>query len=955
MSRATRWPAWRRIVLLRAIGRRRTSRTRFRQLQLEFFESRCLLATVSLTPVADNTLYEDPAGGLSNGAGSAFYVGQAGSRAGIRRGLVKFDLTGQVPPGSHIDSVSLRLNLSKTRNNTQRSIEVHLATADWGEGTSDASSGGTGSGQGDGAQATANDATWIYRFYPDETRRWSNAGGDFVAAASATTGVGALGAYTWSSSQMAADVQSWLNTPGTQFGWLLKANDAGETAESSAKQFDTRESSNPPLLTINYSSGNAPPTLDPISDTTILEDAAQQTVDLTGISAGPGETQALSITATSTNTGLIPNPTVTYTSPNATGSLRFTPVANRSGTAQIAVTVRDAGPDGIPNNTDDASFSRTFTVTVDPVNDAPTLNVISNPAAIFEDAGQQTVNLSGIAAGPLETQVLAITATSSNPGLIPNPTVNYTSPSATGSLSYTPVANQSGSAVITVTVQDNGGTANGGIDTFTRTFTVTVTAVNDQPTLDIIGPAAILEDAPQQTVNLTGISAGPSEASQVVTIIATSNNTSLIPNPTITYTSQNPTGSLRYTPVANQSGSATITVTVSDNGGTLNGGISTLTRTFTVAVTAVNDAPTLNTIGNPAAILEDAGQQTVNLSGIAAGPLETQVLAVTATSSNPALIPNPTVSYTSANATGSLAYTPVANQSGSAVISVTVQDDGGTANSGVDTTTRTFTVTVTAVNDRPTLDTIGDPAAIPQNSGQQTVNLTGVSAGPLENQTITITATSNNTLLIPNPTVSYTSPSATGSLTYTPVANQSGSAIITVTVRDDGGTANSGIDTVTRTFTVQVTSLLRWHNTLHALDVTGQGGIPDGQVVAADAVAIINYINAFGSGMVPPGAAFGPPYYDTVITPPSQADFVAPNDALAVINWINAYGPGTPGPEGEATIGGEGEAAADSFFQALGQQPASAPPSIDETLALLLASSEADSARKTPNLKPAGG
>ena len=101
---------------------------------------------------------------------------------------------------------------------------------------------------------------------------------------------------------------------------------------------------------------------------TIDEDAAAQTVSLSGI--GPGaanETQTLTVTATSSNPGLIPNPTVSYTSPNATGSSSFTPVANANGTATITVTVNDGQT---ANNT----VSADFTVTVNPVNDAPTLN-----------------------------------------------------------------------------------------------------------------------------------------------------------------------------------------------------------------------------------------------------------------------------------------------------------------------------------------------------------------------------------------------------------------------------------------------------------------------------------------------------------------------------------------------------------------------------------------------------
>ncbi len=590
------------------------------------------------------------------------------------------------------------------------------------------------------------------------------------------------------------------------FVWTPAANASGTVNAFTVVAYDgALPSATPVQVAVTVTSVNDTPTLDVINNpAAILEDAGAQTINLAGISAGGGESQTLTITATSNNTALIPNPTVTYTSPNATGSLSYTPVANASGTATITVTVQDNG--GTANSAVDL-LTRTFTVTVTSVNDTPTLDVINNPAAILEDAGAQTINLAGISAGGGESQTLTVTATSDNTALIPNPTVNYTSPNATGSLSYTPVANASGTATITVTVTDNGGTANGATNTIARTFTVAVTSVNDTPTLDVINnPAAILEDAGAQTINLAGISAGGGE-SQTLTITATSNNTALIPNPTVTYTSPNTTGSLSYTPVANASGTATITVTVQDNGGTANSAVDLLTRTFTVTVTSVNDTPTLDVINNPAAILEDAGAQTINLAGISAGGGESQTLTITATSNNTAVIPNPTVTYTNPNATGSLSYTPVANASGTATITVTVQDNGGTANSAVDLLTRTFTVTVTSVNDTPTLDVINNPAAILEDAGAQTINLAGISAGGGESQTLTIAATSNNTAVIPNPTVTYTSPNATGSLSYTPVANASGTATITVTVKDNGGTANGASDTITRTFTVTVTAV----------------------------------------------------------------------------------------------------------------------------------------------------
>ncbi|MEO2027924.1 MAG: Ig-like domain-containing protein, partial [Fuerstiella sp.] len=232
-------------------------------------------------------------------------------------------------------------------------------------------------------------------------------------------------------------------------------------------------------------------------------------------------------------------------------------------------------------------------VTVNAVNDAPTLNALFN-VSIAEDASEQTVNLSGIAAGGGESQPLRVTATSSSTGLIPNPTVTYTTANATGSIAFTPVADQSGTATITVTVEDGGLDGNlstaGDNATFSRTFDVTVNAVNDVPTLDAIGDVTINEDASEQTVNLTGITAGGGE-SQVLRVTSTSSNTSLIPNPAVTYTSANATGNLKFTPVTDQIGTATITVTVEDGGpdGNLStaGDNATFSRTFDVTVNAV--------------------------------------------------------------------------------------------------------------------------------------------------------------------------------------------------------------------------------------------------------------------------------------------------------------------------------------------------------------------------------
>ena len=133
---------------------------------------------------------------------------------------------------------------------------------------------------------------------------------------------------------------------------------------------------------------NRTPTLDALADLTINQDATQQTVSLQGISAGSGENQALQVTAVSSNTGLIPHPVITYASPQATGTLTFTPLAGASGSATIAVTVEDGGTDNnLSTTNDNAKFTRSFDVAVTPVTRTVTGLVINGGS----------VNRSGIA------------------------------------------------------------------------------------------------------------------------------------------------------------------------------------------------------------------------------------------------------------------------------------------------------------------------------------------------------------------------------------------------------------------------------------------------------------------------------------------------------------------------------------------------------------------------------
>ena len=208
-------------------------------------------SSVLLTPARDTTLYQPASGSTtnSNGAGEHFFAGKTDDGY-IRRGVIAFDITSFIPPGSTVTGVTLTLNMSRTRDRSE-DVTLHRLLATWGEGTSNAAQ-----EEGRGAQATPGDATWYHRFYP--TSFWATAGGDFRSAPSATTTVNDReGLFSWSSTGLVADVQLWLNNPGTNFGWLILG---GEGTIKTARRYDTHEvatASLRPVLQVNFISAVA--------------------------------------------------------------------------------------------------------------------------------------------------------------------------------------------------------------------------------------------------------------------------------------------------------------------------------------------------------------------------------------------------------------------------------------------------------------------------------------------------------------------------------------------------------------------------------------------------------------------------------------------------------------------------------------------------------------------------
>jgi HD domain len=218
----------------------------------------------------------------------------------------------------------------------------------------------------------------------------------------------------------------------------------------------------------------------------------------------------------------------------------------------------------------------------------------------------------------------------------------------------------------------------------------------------------------------------------------------------------------------------------------------------------VNVAPTF-TVGSSLSVLEDSGAQTVPGWATAISPGSnaegSQTVRFTVSTDNPALFAvAPAVA-----SDGTLTFTSAGDANGIAHVNVVAVDDGGTANGGHDTSaSQAFTVTVTAVNDAPSFTPGANQTAV-SLLGAETVNgwAKAISAGPADesSQTVGFTVTvSNPSLFSMQPAIS-----ATGTLTYKPKALVLGSATVTVTPFDSGGTDNGGQDTgPPRTFTITI-------------------------------------------------------------------------------------------------------------------------------------------------------
>jgi hypothetical protein len=180
---------------------------------------------------------------------------------------------------------------------------------------------------------------------------------------------------------------------------------------------------------------------------------------------------------------------------------------------------------------------------------------------------------------------------------------------------------------------------------------------------------------------------------QTLTVIGETVDLTLLSPPTIVYASGS-TASLKITPIRNKTGNSDVTVTVTDNGNTLNGGINQSVMTFNISIIPadLNHAPLMDPFEDMNLDIK-TGAATLQLSGVDDGDDDqTQSIAITATSSDPGVVSAPLVNWVPSLSLGSIKLTPLAT--GTSTITVTLKDNGGTNYGGIDTQVYTFVVTV---------------------------------------------------------------------------------------------------------------------------------------------------------------------------------------------------------------------------------------------------------------------
>jgi cyclophilin family peptidyl-prolyl cis-trans isomerase len=318
--------------------------------------------------------------------------------------------------------------------------------------------------------------------------------------------------------------------------------------------------------------------------------------------------------------------------------------------------------------------SKSFTVTsvTDTVNDPPFLGTIANPTTPENTAVSFSLPFTELNASDKETFAVGRVVTTANGPVFTS--IDATQGTATvdssGKVTFAPATGFTGTVQLTVGVRDQqdriGSTLglNDARNFDTQKLNVTVSSTNLPPTISGIANQ-ILGTGQSATVNFT---VGDTETAPAnLTVTATSSNTALVPLSNLVFGGSGANRTLTATPVAGQTGSTVITITVADASN------ATATSQFTLTALA-NQPPTISGIPN-----QISNEAAVGPLSFTVGDAETPAanLTLSATSSNPLLLPVASIVFGGSDTNRTVTLTPATGQFGFSVVTLIVKDADG--------------------------------------------------------------------------------------------------------------------------------------------------------------------------------------------------------------------------------------------------------------------------------------
>jgi VCBS repeat-containing protein len=483
-------------------------------------------------------------------------------------------------------------------------------------------------------------------------------------------------------------------------------------------------------------------TIAAVNDAPVAADAAMATLEDTALVIDL-RTYATDVDSTVFTARIVTGPAHGVLTQNVDGTFSYIADANYNGADSFTYLVNDGALD---------SNIATVTLAITSVNDAPqganaTVTTLEDTPYVFQvtDFGFADAIDAASNAGANNFANVIISGLPQAGMLTHNGAMVVAGQSisvadiAAGLLQFAPAANANGAgyANFTFQVQDDGGVANGGVNTdpVAKTLTLDVTSVNDAP-VGTSTSVSTLEDTPyvfqvadfgySDAVDAASTAGANNFASVMIGALPQAGSLTL--NGVAVTSGQSiavadiAAGLLQLAPAANANGTgyANFTFQVQDDGGVANGGINTdpVAKTLTLDVTSVNDAPvgtstTVSTLEDTPYVFQvaDFGYSDAQDAGSTAGAnnfanviIGNLPLVGSLTLNGVAVTSGQSIAVADI-AAGLLQLAPVANANGTGYANFTfqVQDDGGVVNGGVDIdqTARTMTIDVTAVNDAP--------------------------------------------------------------------------------------------------------------------------------------------------------------------------------------------------------------------------------------------------------------